>query len=51
MACGENSSADKETRSLVRNDGHDGIVEASENIGSVPLRRFARAPKRVVVPY
>jgi len=53
----DNSSGDYESQSPVRNDGHNSIVETSENTDSttVPLRRSTRVRKSVdrygVVPY
>jgi len=53
----DNSSGDYETQSPVRGDGHDSIVETSENTDptTVPLRRSTRVRKPVdrygVVPY
>ena len=53
----DNSSADYETQSPVRNDGQNSIVEKSENTDptTVPLRRSTRVRKPVdrygVVPY
>jgi len=53
----DNSSADYETQSPVRNDGHNSIAETSENADptTVPLRRSTRVRKHVdrygVVPY
>ena len=53
----DNSSGDYESQSPVRNDGHNSIVETSENTDptTVPLRRSTRVRKPVdrygVVPY
>ena len=45
----DNSSADYETQSPVKNDGHNSIVETSENTdpATVPLRRSTRVRKPI----